>query len=139
MGERERTEAPRYAARVLERPVVDAEGVRHGTGDDVEEIAWARVAWAVAAEVGEPEGVRTIVFDLATGADEAAFHVLRLDAEPGEDAIALARAVERGLAAECKIPSIRSLAIDGIPARWYPDLASFEQEARAELAEVLGG
>lgn len=137
MGERDRTEAPRYAARVLERPVVDAQGVRHGTGDEVEEIAWAEVAWAVAAEVGEPEGVRTIVFDLVTGADAAAFHVLRLDAEPGEDAIELARAVERGLPAERKVPSIRSLAIDGIPARWYPDLASFEEDARAEVDEVL--
>ena len=125
-----------YRARVLERPVVDAAGVRHGPAGAPEEVAWSEVRWATAAEVGEPEGVRTIVFDLATGAPDA-LRVLRLDAEPGEDAITLARAIERGIGHAPKLPSLRSLAIDGIPARWYPDLASFEEDAAAELAGVL--
>jgi len=122
-------------AQVLERPIVDASGIRHGSDDAQEEIGWSRILWAIAAEVGEPEGVRTIVFDLVSRA-EPGLRVLRLDAEPGEDAIALARAVAGALGDARKVPSIRSLATDGIPARWYPDLRSFEEDAAAELAAL---
>jgi hypothetical protein len=132
-----RPEPPRHAypARVLERPVVDARGVRHGPEDERQELGWSRIVWAIAAEVGEPQGVRTIVFDLVARAGQG-LRVLRVDAEPGEDAMALARAVAAGLGDARKIPSIRSLATDGIPARWYPDLHAFEQDAEAELAEL---
>ena len=92
--------------------------------------------WAIAAEIGEPEGVRTIVFDLVTCHADDGWLVRRLDAEPGENAIALARLVERGLGAGRKVSSIKSLASDGIPARWYPDLRSFEADALAELIET---
>lgn len=127
--------SPAYRVQLLERPVVDARGIRHGSEDAREELAWSCIRWAIAAEVGEPEGVRTIVFDLV--ADDAPdARVLRLDAEPGEDATALARAVSRALGDAHKIPSIRSLATDGIPARWYPDLCSFEEDAAAELAAL---
>jgi hypothetical protein len=130
---------PAYPARVLERPVVDARGIRHTSEEAREELPWSRICWAIAAEVGEPEGVRTIVFDLVTEADGdpgGRLDVLRLDAEPGEDAIALARAIVTALGDSQKIPTIRSLATDGIPARWYPDLRSFEEEASVELAAL---
>ena len=124
---------PAYPARVIELPVVDARGIRHAVDDTREELPWSRVRWAIAAEVGEPEGVRTIVFDLVAETPGGP-QVLRLDAEPGEDAIALARAIADGLGDGRKIPTIRSLATDGIPTRWYPDLRSFEDDACVELA-----
>lgn len=125
-----------YRAELLESPLVDAHGVRHGAGDARQELSWSRIRWAIAAEVGEPEGVRTIVFDLVVDGAHPVDgpRVLRLDAEPGEDAIALARAVARGLGDARKVASIRSLATDGIPTRWYPDLRAFEEDAAAELA-----
>jgi hypothetical protein len=47
-------------------------------------LRWADVLGAVAAEVGEPEGVRTIVFDLLARASRGGLVAVRLDAEPGE-------------------------------------------------------
>lgn len=125
-----------YVARVLERPVVDESGIRHGEQEAREEIGWSRIRWAIAAEVGEPQGVRTIVFDLLTRGEDDAWRAHRLDAEPGEDAMALARVALRGLGDERKVPSLRSLATDGIPARWYPDLQSFEEDVVEELASA---
>ena len=134
-GDGQRGEVVAYRAQILERPLVDARGIRHGAGDAHEELPWSRVRWAIAAEVGEPEGVRTIVFDLLADGPHGP-RILRLDAEPGEDASALARAVAAGLGDARKIPTIRSLASDATPARWYPDLRSFEEDAAAELAEL---
>jgi len=83
--------------------------------------------------VGEPEGVRTVVFDLVGASDGESWPVWRLDAEPGEAAMELARAIESCLGSERAAPSIKSLATDGIASRWFPDLESF---ARANLADL---
>lgn len=94
-------------------------------------LDWARVRAARAAEVGEPQGVRTVVFDLIV--EEAQGRVaLRLDAEPGEEAQQLARAVAEALG-DRALPSLKSLAGDGIPTRWYPDLEGFEEAGGEEL------
>ncbi len=126
-----------YPARLLERPEVTAEGVCHDQGGERILLAWSAVHWAIAAEVGEPEGIRTIVFDLLTRDADGEFRLLRLDADLGGDAMELARELARGLGPERKSASIRCLATDGIPARCYPDLDSFEQEALAELRAAL--
>ena len=130
-----------YRVELLENPAVTPEGVTHGPTAGRALLPWSEVCWAIAAEIGEPEGVRTIVFDLLTrrgdDGDDDCWQVRRLDAEPGEDAIALARLVEHGLGAERKVSSIKSLATDGIPTRRYPDLLSFEEDALAELIETL--
>jgi len=86
------------------------------------------VEHAIAAEVGEPEGVRTTVFDLVVR-ENGGWLAYRLDAEPGEDAMDLAQGIARSLPAGCSSASLKSLATDGIPGRWYPDLDDFEQEA----------
>lgn len=134
-----RPAAPGYPARLLERPEATAEGICHKLGGETVLLAWSAVHWAIAAEVGEPEGVRTIVFDLLTGDPGTGFQILRLDADPGCDAMDLARLVGDGVGAGRKLASIRCLATDGIPARWYPDLGSFEEEALAELRSVSSG
>ena len=81
--------------------------------------------------MGEPQGVRTVVFDLVC-LDGDGYRVYRMDAEPGEEATVLARELERRLA-EAADSSIRSIAVDCRPNRWYPDLLGFEAEALAEL------
>ncbi len=126
-----------YPAHLLERPESTAEGIRHDQDGERILLAWSAVHWAIAAEVGEPEGIRTIVFDLLTRDADAGFRLLRLDADLGGDAMELARELCRGLGPERKLASIRCLATDGIPARRYPDLDSFEQEALAELRAAL--
>ena len=116
--------APAYRSRLLVEPRPCRAGLEHRRGGVLERLPWSRVCRARAAEVGEPQGVRTVVFDLWV--DEPQGRVAwRLDAEPGEAAQLLARALAEALgdrAGAC----LKSLAGDGIPTRWYPDLASFE-------------
>jgi hypothetical protein len=120
----------RYRVHILERPELAPCGLRHLDEGESSLLGWDRVRLAIAAEIGEPEGVRTIVFDLIaeTGADRA-WLAHRLDAEPGAEAMRCARELSEWLPPEACGPSIKSLATDGIPSRWYPDLASFEEDA----------
>lgn len=124
----------RYRVRVLRAPAVGSLGVAHEEDGLPALLPWSRVTRAIAAEVGEPEGVRTIVFDFVVS-DPGGFLVYRLDAEPGEEAMDLARSIERSLDAERRCPTIKSVATDGTPAAWHPDLRSFEEEA-LELIET---
>ncbi len=126
----------RYRVWLLGDPRLSEGGVSYREGDGRKLLAWAAVQRAIAAEVGEPQGVRTIVFDLVVEREGSDCTVCRLDAEPGEDAVALARAVAEGLGPERASPSIKSLVTDGLPSRWYPDLEAFEEAA---LEEILGG
>ncbi len=128
--------SPRYRVRLLGDSRLADGGVSHREGDGRQLLAWAAVRWAIAAELGEPQGVRTVVFDLVVEQAGSDCTVCRLEAVPGEDAVALARAVVEGLGSERAGPSIKSLATDGFPSRWYPDLEAFEEAA---LEEILGG
>ena len=125
----------RYPVRVLESPRLEPGGIAHGPASGRELLDWGKVERVVVAEVGEPEGVRTIVCDLI-GHAAGALAVYRLDAEPGDAAIALARALERGLGPRRAPPALKSLATDGLAPRWCPDLRTFEEEA---LEEIDGG
>jgi hypothetical protein len=62
------------------------------------------------------------------------FEVRRLDTEPGELAMEMARAIERGLVSEAASPSIKSLAAEGISSQRYHDLEEFEAAALESLA-----
>jgi hypothetical protein len=120
-----------YQSRVLVEPRFTDAGVEHRVGDRPAELTWAQISAAVAAEIGEPEGVRTIVFDLVV--DEPADRIaLRFDADPGDAATAIARNLCAALG-ERAHASIKSLAVDGIPSQWFPDLASFEEAVAEEL------
>src|SRR2546427_5478968 len=77
---------PVYRLQLLEEPRVSRAGIEHGPEQGRELLHWRDVLGAVAAEVGEPEGVRTIVFDLLAQAGRGARVALRLDAEPGDAA-----------------------------------------------------
>ena len=128
----------RYRVRLLGDPRVVEGGVSHRDGDGPQLLAWAAVQRAIAAEVGEPQGVRTIVFDLLVENEGSDCTVCRLDAEPGEDAVAVARVIAQEIGPERASPSIKSLVTDGLPNRWYPDLEAFEESARQEIAGSPG-
>ena len=117
-----------YRVQLLGDPELRAAGVTHREADRRTLLPWSRVEHAIAAEVGEPQGVRTIVFDLVVR-ESGHWLAYRFDAEPGEDAMNLARGIQRSLPAGCSSASLKSLATDGIPSRWYPDLDEFEEEA----------
>jgi hypothetical protein len=124
----------RYRVKLLGPVELGPEGLVYRDGDGETLVRWGRVENAVAAEVGEPEGVRTIVFDLVMGSGTGALEICRLDAEPGDEALELARAIDRGMGPRRQSASVKSLATDGTASRWYPDLRAFE-EAVLELLD----
>jgi hypothetical protein len=123
----------RYPVRVLEAPALEPDGVAHGPAQARELLRWSRVERVAVAEVGEPEGVRTVVCDLIGRGAGGALTVDRLDAEPGDAAIALARALAQGLGSRRAPAALKSLAADGLASRWFPDLRAFEEDALASL------
>ena len=127
--------APGYRVHLLCEPVAVEGGVLHRVGASTYILEWDRVQCALAADVGEPEGVCTIVFDLVTNLGAEGCVACRMSAEPGDEAMEVARAVERGLADARCFPSVQSVATDGKPARWYPDLISLDE---ANLEAVRG-
>ena len=123
-----------YAVELLHDARIAREGLLHRADGALRRLAWGEVRFAVAAEVGEPEGVRAIVFDLVVGRDERGLRALRLDAEPGPFAEEVARAIAAGVPRHRCGPSIKSLAHDGVASQWYPDLESFEEAVAAAVA-----
>jgi hypothetical protein len=101
-------------------------------------LEWIAIRRALAAEVAEPEGVCSVVFDLLVRAvaepEGHVFTVFRLDAEPGEDAQRLAGLLARKLAQGAAGPSIKRLAVEGVASNRYQDLAEFEAAALESLA-----
>lgn len=126
----------RYGVRLLAGAQATERGVLHHEGAAQRLLEWAEVGWALAAEVGEPQGVRTIVFDLVVDHSAGSFAVCRFDAEPGEDAVAVARAIAEALPGERLGASLKSLAADGVACRWYPDLESLEEASLALLVDL---
>jgi hypothetical protein len=123
----------RYRVELLSEVRPTEEGVVCGGAAPTRLIRWDRVQRAMAAEVGEPQGVRTIVFDLVVDeADECVLY--RFDAEPGEAAVEVARVIARCLDPKRAEGSIKSLANEGTSNRWYPDLESFEEANLATLS-----
>ena len=120
-----------YRSRLLCEPRLRRDGVEHRVEGCPRKLGWDGVRAAHAAEVGEPQGVRTIVFDLISAEPDGPV-ALRLDAEPGEDAQQLARALAQALGGRAR-PCLKGLASDGMPTRWYPDLDSFEEDSAREL------
>jgi hypothetical protein len=125
----ETTTPSRYRAHVLADVKPTERGLLYRRGEQRFLLEWTRVLRALGAEVGEPEGVRTIVFDLVVAIEGDECVACRFDADPGEAAAALARAVELGVGGErCDAP-LRAVAIDGFATRSHPDLESFEEAA----------
>jgi hypothetical protein len=127
----------RYRVQLLANPELCESGIAHGDPANPSLIEWTAIRWALAAEVGEPEGVRTIIFDLVvdriSGPDGSGFEIRRLSAEPGEDATQWASAIERALAPRFSAPSIKNLAAEGTPSSWYQNLEEFESAALESL------
>ena len=126
---------PSYRVELLSEARPTWKGIAYrsrGGGDSL--LAWSDVQRAMSAEVGEPQGVRTIVFDLVVEVSKDECCVRRFDAEPGRDALEVARAIIGALPNDRAEGSIKSMATDGIASRWYPDLESFEEANLGILA-----
>ena len=73
----------RYRVEVLPDPQLCERGISYGDPANRSLLQWHAIQRALAAEVGEPEGVRTIIFDLVVDRisqpEGLAFAVRRLD------------------------------------------------------------
>jgi hypothetical protein len=119
----------RYRVHLLPDARITPRGVEYRRGDERFVLEWERVQRALSAEIGEPEGVRTIVFDLVIESEGEECVSCRFDADPGERAIEVARAIAEGVGTDRCSPSLRAVAHDGLPTRRYPDLETFEEAA----------
>jgi len=117
-----------YRVELLEAPELSEDGVTHGGDAARSLIPWREIRHAITAEIGEPEGVRTIVFDLVVR-ENSGWVAYRFDADPGDAAMQVARRIAAGLGPDRPSASLKSMATDGIPTRWYPDLDEFEADA----------
>lgn len=124
----------RYAVSILRGARPEPEGLRHGGGL----VSWGAILDVRAAEVGEPQGVRAVVFDLVVGRDGQCWQVSRFDVEPGDEAVLVARQLAAALPPRCLAASIKSLAADGSPGEWHPDSASFDESSLAALTAAFG-
>jgi hypothetical protein len=130
-----RAEAPpRYRVELLAGVRFEAPGL-WCAGEACERlIRWDEIRFATAAEVGEPEGVRAIVFDLVLERDGEGWRAARLDAEPGPGAEEIARRLYEALPARRRGASLKSLARDGVASQWFPDVGGFEEATLVALA-----
>jgi hypothetical protein len=124
---------PRYHVDVLSWAEVGDHGVTYLNGGRRETLQWASVLHGLAAEVGEPEGVRTVVFDLVVERKDRECVVCRFDAEPGLEAQEVAMQIAAGLGRTRCSRSLRTLASDGAASRQVPDLEALAEQAIAEL------
>jgi hypothetical protein len=122
-----------YRVEVLSAPVATRQGIEYRVGEGEEILPWEQVEFAIAAMVGEPEGVCTIVFDLLIEASEAEFRVCRLDADPAEAAIPLSIAITDHLGRERCGASVQAMVKEGSTGLWYSDVESFEAAATGLL------
>jgi len=115
-----------HPVRFLTTPAVSRRGIEHHVEEDRVLLPWDCVVRGIAAMVGEPEGVCTIVFDLLVEDPDSQRSVCRFDADPCEDAIPIAVAIVDHLGSERCGASLLAMAKEGSTGLWYPDLESFE-------------
>ncbi len=127
---------PDYEARIPSRIEIAERGL---VGEDGVLLEWVRLELALAAGIGEPQGVSTILFDLIERVEGPDCVAYRLRADSSEEAMALGRDLEAAIGAERCDPALLSLAKDGTTSRWYPDIESFERSNLAALRSAGGG
>lgn len=123
----------RYRAHLLVDARPTDRGIVYRRGEEHFLLEWSRVRCALAAEVGEPEGIRTTVFDLVVGLEGQDCVAFRFDAEPGEETRSAGRAIELGVGAALCDFSLRSAAADGYATRQHPDLEAHDEASLESL------
>ena len=127
----------RYRVHLLPGAKPTERGVLYRRGSEQFLLAWSRVERAFAAQVGEPAGARAIAFDLAVEVRGPVCVICRIEAQPGEDAMRIAKAIQLGVGPEICNPCIESLAIAGVASLSFPDTETFG-EAVLESVRFVG-
>jgi hypothetical protein len=125
--------ASRYRVEVLPWAAVEPGGVVFRDRGESLQLGWDRVLHALAAHVGEPEGVSTVVFDLLVERKHTECLVFRFDADPGEAAQAVAQTLVEQIGRERCSRSLQALAAEGVPTRAYADLEALAAGSLEDL------
>lgn len=123
----------RYRVELLAWAELQPDGIAFRSGVETQVLRWDRVLHALAAQVGEPEGVSTVVFDLVVERKEAECLVRRFDADLGDTARDAARQLVQALGREHCSRSLLALADEGVPAHSYEDLESLAAGSLEDL------
>lgn len=123
----------RYRVDVLPWAAVADDGVQFREGVETRLLPWSRVQFALAAQVGEAEGVSTVVFDLVVERKHTDVLVCRFDADPGDSAQEVARQLLMVLGRERCSRSLADLAAEAVPSRCYEDLESLAAGSLEDL------
>ena len=119
---------------VVDQPELSADGIRIAWEGATHAVAWSEIDRAFAAEVGEPEGVRAMVFDLAWSGAPDAPAILRFSVDPSEGPKRPAQHVVEALGAELCSDSLRALANDGRPTEHYSHIDFLDEALLTWLA-----
>jgi hypothetical protein len=125
--------AERYRVELLPGARIESGGVVYREDGERRVLAWGRIEQALAAEVGEPEGVRTVVFDLVVERKESECLVRRFDADPYLGAREAAAGILAGLGPDRCSPALRIWAYEGVSTLSFPDLEALAEDALERL------
>jgi len=120
----------------IEVPSFEVDGFRWRGSQGVGFVSWEFVQRAFAAEVGEPEGVRAVVFDLVVGAPDRPTRLFRFCRDPHDGAVSLARSLVSAVGGRCS-KRLRDFAREGQLGLSVPDLAALDEVVSAALATPL--
>jgi hypothetical protein len=123
----------RYRVELLAWAELGPDGVAFREGSEARQLPWSRVLHALAAQVGEAEGVSTVVFDLVVERKETECLASRFDADPGQPAQDVAQVLVARLGRERCSRSLLALAAEGVPTRAYADLATLAAGSLEDL------
>jgi len=117
----------------LAAPKATERGVLYERDGEVFLLAWTRVRWAFAAEVGDADA---LTIDLVIGGEGAECVSCRVDHAAADDARRIAQAALLALGSEACDPGLRGLAEDGEAGRHFAEMDVFG-EAVLEAVRFL--
>lgn len=121
-----------WAIRVIERPEFSVDGVE-GIAEGAVTIPWSTLSRAFVAEVGEPEGVRAVVFDLAQAGADPGPTLWRFGIDPYDAPKLIAQWIVEALGSSRCSLSLLTLAKEGVPTQFYTHLVDWDDLVLAEL------
>ena len=118
---------------VVHQPGLSARSLSIEWEGDRYEIDWSEIEKALAAEVGEPEGVRAVIFDLVWPAAPPGAAILRFSIDPSDGPKRPAQLLLEALGESRCSGSLLGLAREGRPTARFSHLDQMDDA----LAEAL--
>ena len=121
---------------VLQQPLLHSAGIQVEWQGKRHDIGWSEIARAFAAEVGEPEGIRAVVFDLAWPAAPECPAILRFSVDPCDGPKRPAQLFLDSLGVASCSNSLRSLATDGRATDLYSHIDLLDEALVTSLVAI---